>query len=256
MIGQTDSPAFAANKVHNFLGWSNPDDFTVDEMALALNIMVRDIPIEGSEGRILIDGDSAIMSVSSSINYAPKRNFVVAHEIGHFILHKNITKLFSDNEKTLSDWFQNGPHEQQANEFAAELLMPEQMFKSKLGKRKLNLALVQELSTYFKTSLTATFLRYVKCGDFPLMIVFIEAGVVKWKSVSTDFPFPFLPLNSEVPVWSVAGDYYHKKQYENEPEKVDAIEWFPKDFKAPNVKLWEQCYPVSSSGFISCLWTD
>jgi len=259
MIAKMINPASAANEVHRRLGWSNPDDFTLDEMANALGIVIKEVAIGGSEGRILIDGDEAIMSIDSSITYAPKRNFVIAHEIGHFILHKNIAPLFSETDHTLSEWYQNGPQEQQANQFAAELLMPAMIFKEKLAKRKLNIKLVQEMSSYFKTSLTATFLRYATCGDFPLMVIFIEGGLVKWKSVSDDFPFKFLQINSEVPPLTVAGDLFNKNQYEDEPEKIDAIEWFPENtqlHRDPDYQLWEQCYRVSPTGFISCLWTD
>jgi len=252
------NPIDEAGKLHNYLGWTNPDDFTLDEIATALGIMIREIPIEGSDGRILIDQDSAIMSINSAISYAPKRNFIVAHEIGHFILHKNISPLFSDTDYTLSEWYQKGPQEKQANLFATELLMPSKMFRDNLSKRQLNIKLIQEISKYFKVSLTATFLRYVNEGDFPLMVVFIENGRLKWKSVSADFPFQFLKLNTEVPPLTVAGDFYYQNQIEPDPEKVDAIEWFPDDYKLhaePDYQLWEQCYKVSPKGFISCLWT-
>ncbi len=259
MTTKISNPVLAANEVHKMLGWTNPEDFTLDEIANALGIMIRDVSIEGSDGRILIDEDSAIMSINSSITYEPKRNFVIAHEIGHFTLHKNISQLFSDTDQTLSEWYQTGPQEQQANQFAAELLMPSVLFKEKLAKRKLNLNLIHEVSNYFKTSITATFLRYVTHGDFPLMVVFIENGIVKWKSVSTDFPFHYFKLGSEVPALTVAGDFFNKNQREDDPEKVDAIEWFPEEFwlhKNPDYQLWEQCYPISSTGFISCLWTS
>ena len=259
MTTRISDPVLAAHEVHRILGWTNPEDFTLDEMANALGIIIRDVSIEGSEGRILIDGDSAIMSIASSINYAPKRNFVIAHEIGHFILHKDLsTSLFSDTDQTLSEWYQVGPQEQQANQFAAELLMPGILFKEKLAKRKLNLNLIQEVSNYFKTSLTATFLRYVTHGDFPLMVIFVENGIIKWKSVSKDFQFQYLPIESNVPTLTVAGDFFNKNQREDYPEEVDAIEWFPEDFwlhKNLDYQLWEQCYPISSKGFITCLWT-
>lgn len=257
MRTRTNNPIEAARELHSSIGWSNPNDYTLEEVANAIGIMIRKEHIEGSDGRILIDGNSAILTVDSEITYAPKKNFIIAHEIGHFLLHKSITPLFSETYQTLSEWHKNGPHEKQANQFAAEFLMPENLFKEKLAKRKLNITLIQEMSNYFKTSLTATFLRYTSQGDFPLMIVFIENGHVKWKSCSIDFPFPFITVDSEVPPLTVAGDYFYKSQYENEPEKVDAIEWFPDNFnlqRNPDLELWEQCYPVSPNGFISCLW--
>src|SRR5574337_91715 len=123
-----NNPISAAVDLHNQIGWTNPEDFTLIEIANALGIAVKDEQIKGSEGRILIKGDSGIISINSNITNSGKRNFILAHEIGHFILHKNLHPLFSDNHKTLSDWYKNGPHEVEANTFASELLMPSELF--------------------------------------------------------------------------------------------------------------------------------
>ena len=253
-----NSPKKAAKELHYSLGWTNPDDLTLEEIAYSIGISVRNVHIKGSEGRILIKGSTGIVSISSAITHQGKRNFVLAHEIGHFILHKEIINLFSDTNKTLSEWHTKGPHETQANIFASELLMPEPLFKNKVSGKKLNIALIEEISKYFQVSLLAAFLRYVNLGWYPVMIVFIEDGIVKWKQCSTDFPFQFLPYNSKVPAWTVAGDYFNNGRLESHPEKVDAIEWFPEDFNIKNKhgwKLWEQCYKISETGLISCLWT-
>jgi Zn-dependent peptidase ImmA (M78 family) len=259
MIIQNNRSALAAGELHHQLGWTCPEDFTLEEIANAMGIIVKDVPIKGSEGRILMKGNTGIISLNETINHPGKRNFVLAHEIGHFILHKDLTPLFSDTNKTLSDWYKNGEHESQANEFAVEFLMPSDLFRRKQVNKKLSIALINEISSYFKTSLTATFLRYITHGSFPLMVIFMENGIVKWKRASTDFPFTWLPINSAVPAWTVAGDYFKNGKLESFPERVDAIEWFAEDFKISNnegMKLFEQCYKVSDKGLISCLWTN
>ena len=253
------NPKNAAKKLHNSLGWTSPDDLTLEEIAFSIGISVRNVPIQGSEGRILIKGNTGLVSINSKITNQGKHNFILAHEIGHFILHKNIVNLFSDTNKTLSEWYSKGSHETEANIFASELLMPELLFKNKVANRKLNIALIEETSRYFQVSLLATFIRYMNLGRYPIMIVFIENGIIKWKQCSSDFPFQFLPYNIKVPAWTVAGDYFNKGILESYPEKVDAIEWFPEDFKIKNGedwKLWEQCYQVSETGIVSCLWTE
>lgn len=255
---QSNNPINAARELHNLLGWTSPADYTLEEIANALGVIVKELPIKGSEGRILIKGDTGIISVNNAITHQGKKNFVISHEIAHFILHKNMTSLFSDTDKTISEWYKKGVHEQQANEFASELLMPEAIFKSKVAFKKLNIGLIEEVSTYFKVSLTATFLKYVALGCYPTTIVFIEDGIIKWKQCSIDFPFKYLPINSTVPAWTVAGDYFNRNILEAKPVKVNAIEWFPEDFQIKykqDWKLWEQCYQVSDRGLISCLWT-
>ena len=255
---QSSSPVNAAGELRHLLGWTQPSDFTLDEIASVLGIIVKDIAIDGSEGRILINGDSAVISINNSINNIGKRNFILGHEIGHFLLHKNASNLFSDTTLTLSEWYKKGLHEQQANIFASELLMPKQLFRDQVDGKKLSIALIKEIGEYFGTSLLATFLRYVTLGKYPVMIIFIENGIVKWKQHSQDFPFKYLPLNSKVSPWTVAGDYFSKGHLENDPEKVDAIEWFPEDFQIKyksDWKLWEQCYRIGENSIVSCLWT-
>lgn len=57
-----------------------------------------------------------------------RRRFTAAHEIAHFILHRNkIGDSISDDE-----WYRSGlsnPEEVEANRFAARLLMPDHLLK-------------------------------------------------------------------------------------------------------------------------------
>ena len=253
------NPVKVAREVQQSLGWSEPGDLSLEDMVFALGGILKESPMQGAEGRILMNGDKAVITINSNITYPGKRNFVIAHEIGHFVLHKGLTPFYSDTDKTLAEWYKNGPQEQQANQFASELLMPSDLFKSKIAGKKLNLSLIEQIAGYFNVSLTAAFLKYKDLGDYPVMVIYIENGIIQWKQASNDFPFQFLPLYSKVPVYTVAGDYFNKKGLEEKPEKVDAIEWFPTDFKLkydPDYQLWEQCFPVSNNGLLSCLWTS
>jgi Zn-dependent peptidase ImmA (M78 family) len=241
------------------IGWESPSDFTLLEIANYLNINIKEVPISGSQGRILINGNSAIIALDSGLTHEGKKNFVIAHEIGHFLMHKNLISIFSDTEKTLSDWHTKGPHENEANSFATELLMPYDSFKSFINKKKLSFNLIEKVSEYFNTSLLATFLRYVDIGDFPAMVVYMENNKIIWKKHSHDFPLTFLNIGSKVPEYTVAGDYFTRGNREEKPEKIEAIEWFANDFNIKynkNLILWEQCYKVSSIGLISCIWTE
>lgn len=252
------APKDTAVGLQNSLGWLSPDDFTLDEIANSLNITIKEKKLNGSEGRILIKGDSGIITIDSSIVSEGKRNFVLAHEIGHFLMHKDALALFSDTDKTLNEWFSKGNHENEANYFASELLMPQRLFTQKIENKKLSLSLIEDLSSYFHTSVLATFLRYLDYGSYPLMIIFIDNGLVEWKKESRDFPFTWLPKGTKVPVYTVAGDLFYHKVCDEDPQMVDAIEWFAGDFeirKKKSWKLWEQCYRVSQTGIISCLWT-
>jgi hypothetical protein len=65
-------------------------------------------------------------------SYIPRRRFTLAHEIGHFCMHRSDSKMtFIDTKSTMnrseSYWDSN---ESEANNFAADLLMPAHLIKS------------------------------------------------------------------------------------------------------------------------------
>lgn len=247
----------SATQLLQEIGWTSPSDFTLEEIANYLGAYIKEEKLDGSEGRILMTESSAIITINSSIDYQPKKNFVLAHEIGHFRLHKNIERIYSDTDRTLYDWYKHGIQEKEANEFASELLMPHVHFKKFIGNEKLNIDLIRRASIHFGTSLTTTFLRYMDHGKYPLMVIYMENEKIKWKKQSDDFPFKWLELESVVPPYTVAGDFFSNGTIESEPEKVDAIEWFPEDYQIKyksDWKLWEQCFPIGKNGLVSCLW--
>lgn len=251
------NPLHTAITLLNQLGWSEPSDMTMEDIAWASGLIVRYCEMDGSQGRILMSKDEAIITINSAITYQPKINYIIAHEIGHAQLHRHLS-LFNDSDKTLSEWYAQGPHEKEANLFAAELLMPRDLFVRKVKKKRLELPLIEEVASYFQASKTATFLRYRDLGDIPVMIIFIEDGIIKWKSCSDDFPYKWLTIGTKLPVYTVAGDYFYRQVKEKKPAKVDALEWFPEDYicqKAEGTKLWEQCFPSTPNSIVTCIWT-
>jgi Zn-dependent peptidase ImmA (M78 family) len=253
------NPVNEAKKLLEFLGWNSPSDMTIEEICWASGIIVKFEKMDGSEARIVMDDKEAIITVSNSIQYQPKINYILSHEIGHAVLHRDIQPVYDDTHKTLSEWYATGVHEAEANIFAAELLMPSLLFTNRVKHKKLSLHLIEETAAYFTASKTATFLRYRDLGDFPVMLIFIENGVIKWKSHSNDFPFTWLQYGTKVPAFTVAGDYFYKGVEEQQPVKVEAIEWFGEDYNLLNgngpQKLWEQCFPTTQNSILTCLWT-
>jgi len=253
-----DNPSKSANQLLTELGWTQPSDITIEEMAWYLGLIVKFKRMDGAQGRILMTNSEGIVAVNNSITYQPKINYIIAHEIGHFRLHRHMQSAFNDSDKTLAEWYITGPQEAEANQFATELLMPSQTFIKKVQKQKLCLPLIEEVAEYFGASKTAAFLRYRDLGSFPVMIIFIEDGIIKWKSHSKDFPLTWIEPKAKVPAWTVAGDYFYKQVREEKPVKVDALEWFPADHRIKynlKMKLWEQCFPVTESAILTCLWT-
>lgn len=248
-----------ANNLLKALGWSKPGDLTLNEIAFASNAFVKKSDIGGSQGRILMKGDNAIITIDSKVKLESKRNFILAHEIGHLTLHKNIAPLFSDTNKTLNEWYVKGKHEIEANQFASELLMPSDLFKLRVKGNGMSLDLIRDTADYFGTSQTATLLKYKDLGDFPISVIYMEKGIVEWKVESLDFPLKFLRKGSKVPEGSAAGDFFNGQDLENYPVLIDAIDWFPEDFKIEDHmenELFEHNFRIGVNGLLCCLWTQ
>lgn len=249
----------AANLLLNSLGWSKPGDLSLNEIAFASNAYVKECDLEGSEGRILMNGDNAIISIDSKVGFESKKKFILAHEIGHLTLHKGLSKLFSDTDKTLNEWYANGKHEIEANQFASELLMPSDLFKFRVKGNGMSLDLIRDTADYFGTSQTATLLKYKDLGDFPISIIYMKNGIVEWKKESSDFPLRFLPKGSKVSEGSAAGDFFNGQGLESAPVLVDALDWFPEDFDIENhlkTEFYEHNFRIGKDGLLCCLWTQ
>ena len=241
------------------LGIKHPTELSIEDIAFSQGAFVEENNLEGCEGRIVFDDDEAVITIDEKIHYEPKKRFVIAHEIGHFRMHRHLTPGFIDNERTLNEWYATGEHELEANCFSAELLMPEKLIRPLFKGAKFNLDLIYSVSDEFQTSVTATLLRYRDLGDYPMALILVKNGVVQWSQFTTDFPLTFLPKNSKVSALTVVGDYFVAgNELEEEPEKIPAVEWFPEDFdieKYQNWEFYEQCFHVSKDSVLACLWT-
>ena len=106
-----------------------------------------------------IDGIQTTQGESSAIGYNQnqhrhRQRFTVAHEIGHFIMgHVNESSHFDLNSKK--------PEEIEANQFAAELLMPLHMLKGEIARGNKN---AKDIAKVFDVSEEAVWWRIKECN--------------------------------------------------------------------------------------------
>jgi hypothetical protein len=245
----------------NFLekcGISLSTDIPIEEIIGSEGAHIQTCKIEGAEGRIMFNGDGAdaIISISDAINLETKKRFVLAHELGHLIMHRQQKRILTDTDLTLSEYSAKEVIEIEANSFASEFLMPENEFK-KMCTGRFNLDLIKKIAQKFHTSTTATLLRYKDIGNYPIAVIYSEGGLIKWKFFSPDFVLQFIPTNSPIPINTIAYDIFKAKYNSTEPEQIDAIDWFPNDFNIKRYmswKFWEYSFRVSEKGILTCLW--
>lgn len=206
--------ANAAKELLESCGLDSLIDFPLDLFANGLGITLIEKPLENCDGRIIFGKTKTLIELNSEMEFEEKRRFTLAHEIGHFILHKNI-ELHNDNENTTS-WFSNketqakaGKQESEANEFASELLMPSALFVEKCNGKTFSPDLIRSLSQYFKTSVTSVIFRYFELDSNPICIFYMHNKIVKYWKRPVDYPYFIIDRTKLAPPEdSVAMEYF------------------------------------------------
>lgn len=101
-----------------------------------------------------------------------RRRFTIAHELGHFELHKEKSHLFVDKQfiyrsLTSGDNPVNQNMEQEANYFASAILMPADLLRREIELMNLDLGsedAIKELAKKFEVSATAMSVRISNLG--------------------------------------------------------------------------------------------
>ena len=109
-----------------------------------------------------------------------RRRFTACHEIAHIVLG-----LPSDHSSMPWWSYAKRPkNEVLCDVFAAELLLPKQLFEPLVREEQIGLSAIDELGRRFLASATATGSRYAMVMDAPCAFVLSENGVVRYASRS------------------------------------------------------------------------
>jgi hypothetical protein len=163
--------------------------------------------------------------------YMPRVRFSFAHELGHYLIdeHRNMLLMPGVSPHGSQGIFSSDLWmEQEADYFAASLLMPERRFRRDIFGRKFNQTLMDELRMKYNVSFTAVLLRFIALGNHPIMVVCSREGRYQWMRYSEDFPFKRLNLGvgRELPVNTAAAEYFDDGRMYKSAEKVFAGDWF------------------------------
>lgn len=220
---------FAAQKLLTQCGIEDPTIFPLDLIVYGRGATLIEKPLNNSEGRIVFGKEKAIITVSSSIEYEGKKRFVIAHELGHFEMHRNLLLVHNDTDATL-EYFKNGHQETEANEFASELLMPESLFRKECNDKKFCPELLRDLSERFKTSITSTAYKYFELGSHPICLIYSHNNQIKYWKRPEGYPH-FLNDRTRLspPGDSVAAEFFNSgKIYakEHRKQQIWKSTWF------------------------------
>lgn len=131
----SDKAREAARKVLDRFGSNIPVPIDAIIKAHGIEVFVDDEMATTVSGILMIKGDR----IGAMVNFRHpevRKRFTLAHELGHYLLHRGRGNLFVDDvavlhRSTPSDT-KTARMEAEANVFAAELLMPEKVLREQL----------------------------------------------------------------------------------------------------------------------------
>ena len=114
-----------------------------------------------------------VISYDENVTLPGRINFTLAHEFGHYLLHRQLRDEFRCAQSEMMDY--DSPESQkieaQANLFASYLLMPRNDFEEQIRLRDISFELFGECADRYKTSLTATILKWLEFTEEAAMLV-------------------------------------------------------------------------------------
>lgn len=186
-----------ARQVLADLNITSPEQLDVLLIAAHHNVFVRFRALAHEEGHMLRAHDRALVVVNQRARQSEKWRFVVAHELGHFLLHQEHDQLPICTDLALHSWYSSCKIEREANAFAAELLMPKALFSACCddlqGDPWPSLDHVSMLATGFETSLTATALRFAQLTQRSVAVVHATKNHIDWCAQSPSFKLNIKP---------------------------------------------------------------
>jgi len=159
LSGGVNSPSSVIEKAK--LQGIRTEPLDITKLVQNLGIELRhDEMSDNVSGHLRKEGATWVISVNKS-HHERRQRFTIAHELGHFFLHGKLQSDFWDETTVLFRNNVSNPMEIQANRFAAELLMPEDLFRKKI---KEGMTRIEDLAGHFNVSALSVRIRAKQLG--------------------------------------------------------------------------------------------
>lgn len=176
-------------------GIEAPEHIRVEDLAVALGVDIIEGDLGGCAAQLTVRAGRGRIRVPAEMQQQ-RRRFCIAHELGHFRLHKR--QLRPCTKEDLVDWSGDSDLEREANKFAAELLMPTRMAEPICDTDEPGIVHVRKLADRFDASQTASAVRLTELTSVPCAVALIEDGRVRWVVRNSDFWLWTVPRGTHV----------------------------------------------------------
>jgi hypothetical protein len=191
----------------------------VDPIAIAaskdIEVQAKPENVEGVSGMLVKAGDVFGIIYATNIPSRGFQRFSVAHELGHYFISGHPEALLSGGvHVSRAGFVVTDPYEQEADYFAAALLMPKAAFRRAIDDHEPGLACIQALREACETSLTATAIRYSALTGDGVAVIVSTGSTVDWCFLSDGMKqarsLNFLRKGTPVPAGTLTSDFIAK----------------------------------------------
>lgn len=226
-------------------------------VAAQLQLDVNESDIKGFDGALVRAKGTPFgaILVRESIRESGRKNFTVAHEIGHFVIPGHEAADLVCTATDMASWSDTAKEfEREANEFAAELLMPEAIVRQIVGKSEPSLQLIERIAASCESSLTAAGWRFCDLTSYRCAIVWSSKEAASWSKRSEEFRFG-VSLSGATRAGTFAFDCLKGRNTPDHPEPVAADLWLDSQNVGAGTQIWEQSKALPSySSVLTLLW--
>jgi hypothetical protein len=156
----------------------------------------KDGSADGVSGMLVRLGNNYCIVYSTYYHNSGFERFSIAHELGHYFMDGHPQINIDGLHKSEAGFVSQDRYEQEADIFASRLLMPEDIFRDRMGDYPIGLDGIMGMADLCQTSLTATAIRYTELTSKPLIIVLSTDGIIDFCVVSERIRFM---KNKEIP---------------------------------------------------------
>lgn len=241
----------AAWQLHQRYAITEPYEIDVNRIAMARGVYISLEDATGADAWLVRGKKYGIVRFNSTIDRGRQR-FAIAHELGHWELHRTESQASLCREADLRD-YKKSPMEIEANLFAAEFLMPANMFRAHCRTESPSLPLIKRLAETYSTSLTATGMRYVDLAKYTCLVAFSENGRVRFWRGQKESEY-YLPKQCALHAESLAWQCSMNGLNQSDMSEVPSSAWFSHLHDCDDIVVHEQSMKLGSYGVMSLLW--
>lgn len=221
---------------------------------MARGVFVTEGKLKGAEARLLSNDNGGVIRVRADIPEVGRKRFAMAHELGHWELHTNLSQIYLCSEDDIHG-YRGSSIEIEANIFASELLMPTSMFRPLCKCVDPGIELITDLSEKFNTTLTSTAVRFVDDCNEDCIVVVSKDGQVRWWRKKESMPNVWIEPNQKVHQETMAWDFFNGKTGLSKMQKVPSWAWFPNRSYRQEIEVNEQSMKLGNYPLVlTLLW--